>query len=218
MANTVIPECVALDRLALEARLDTFLQTAEQRRGQLLRIARRMTNCSEDSEDIVQDAFLKAYQALPKFRGESQMSTWLSAIVQNTALEYLRSRKGRAFLPIEYVCKDGSEVVVQDFPDQRDTPEQTCERNEMEDLLHTEIGKLSLGCRRAIELCVIDGRSQRTAAHVLNVRTETVKSRVFRGKRLLHRAVARRAGVQRKISGAVPTKSENRVQGLAAAD
>lgn len=192
MASTMIPACAASAGWAPEARLDAFLETAEQRRAQLLHIARRMTNSSEDSEDIVQDAYLKAYQALPRFRGESKMSTWLSAIVQNTALEYLRSRRGRVFLSLEYVSKEGDEVVVQDFPDNRATPEESCAQREIEDMVHEEIGNLAHGCRRAIELCVLDGRSQRMAARLLNVRTETVKSRVFRGKRLLHEMVARR--------------------------
>lgn len=204
--------------MTLQDRLDVFLETAEQRRAQLLHMARRMTNSSEDSEDILQDAFLKAYQALPKFRGEAKMSTWLSAIVQNTALEYLRSRKGRVFLSIEYVGKDGADVVAQDFADTRDTPEQSCARKEVETLVHTEIAKLSRGCRRAIELCVLEGHSQMAAAEAMNVRTETVKSRVFRGKRLLHRMVSRRVGVARSRRMAAPVRRDARELGLAAGD
>jgi RNA polymerase sigma-70 factor (ECF subfamily) len=202
----------------LQDRLDVFLETAEQRRAQLLHMARRMTNSSEDSEDILQDAFLKAYQALPKFRGEAKMSTWLSAIVQNTALEYLRSRKGRVFLSIEYVDKGGTEMVAQDFADTRDTPEQSCARKEVEELVHTEIAKLSRGCRRAVELCVLEGHSQMAAAEAMNVRTETVKSRVFRGKRLLHRMVARRLGVTRSRHVATAARREVRELGLAVGD
>jgi RNA polymerase sigma-70 factor, ECF subfamily len=198
MASTTLPVCAgadpvtsASDPAALQEKIETFLQTAEQRRGQLLHMARRITNRSEDSEDILQEAFLKACQALPKFRGESQMSTWLNAIVRNTALEYLRSHKGRFFLPIEPVGSDSSASL--DFPDTRDTPEQCCERKEMEEILRTEMGKLSAGCRRALELCFLEGCSQIAAAQQLNVRTETVKSRVFRGKRILQRMVSRKA-------------------------
>jgi RNA polymerase sigma-70 factor, ECF subfamily len=198
MASMAISGCAVLEGLSLKERTDIFEQTAEQRRAQLLHIARRVTNSSEDSEDILQDAFVKAYQALPRFRGESQMSTWLSAIVHNTALEYLRRRRGRVFVSIEYVAKDGADVVVQDFADTRDTPEQSCERREAENLLLTEIGKLNQGCRRAIELCVLDGHSQMSAAQVLNVGAETIKSRVFRGKQILERVVARRMRLRKR--------------------
>jgi RNA polymerase sigma-70 factor, ECF subfamily len=181
-----------------------FQHTAEQKRSQLLGIARRVTDSSEDSEDILQDAFLKAYQALPRFRGESQMSTWLTAIVQNTALEYLRTRRRRVLVSMEYVSRDGDDIVQQDFPDTRDTPEQSCERREMEDMLHAEIGRLSHGCRRAVELCVLDQYSQAAAASLLKVRAETVKSRVFRGKRILQQAVSRRLARRRNRSSFRP--------------
>ena len=100
-----------------EGRILEFLEIAERRRPQLLRMARRLTNCNEDAEDIVQEAFMKAFKALAKFRGESQMSSWLGAIVQNTAHEHLRSRRGRVFLSIEYLNKEDNEVVEIDLPD-----------------------------------------------------------------------------------------------------
>jgi RNA polymerase sigma-70 factor, ECF subfamily len=213
MAGTAISKCVATEGLSLKERIDVFEQAAEQRRAQLLRMARRLTDSSEDSEDIVQDAFVKAYQALPRFRGEAQMSTWLTAIVQNTALEYLRSRRGRMFVSIEYVGKDGSELVVHDFADARETPEQSCERRERESLLRGELGKLNQGCRRAIELCMLDGHSQASAAERMNVRAETVKSRVFYGKQILHRVLARRLalGKRRKNVGAPNQRVANQM-------
>src|ERR1700722_7262119 len=102
---------VDMDAPMLEDRLQEFLETAERRRPQLLRMARRLTNSNEDAEDIVQEALMKAYRALAKFRGESQMSSWLGAIVQNTAHEHLRSRRNRVFVSIEYLSKEDNEVV-----------------------------------------------------------------------------------------------------------
>src|SRR5258708_5106637 len=92
-----------------DRRIREFLETAERRRPQLLRMARRLTNTNEDAEDILQEAFMKAYKALAKFRGESQMSSWLGAIVMNTAHEHLRSRRNRVFFSIEYLSKDEGE-------------------------------------------------------------------------------------------------------------
>src|SRR6516165_75791 len=93
-----------------DGRLREFLETAERRRPQLLRMARRLTQCHEDAEDILQESFMKAFKALARFRGESQMSSWLGAIVQNTAHEHLRSRRNRVFVSIEYLCKQDNEV------------------------------------------------------------------------------------------------------------
>ncbi len=175
-----------------EDRILEFLETAERRRPQLLRMARRLTNCNEDAEDIVQEAFMKAFKALARFRGESKMSSWLGAIVQNTAHEHLRSRRGRVFVSIEYLNKEDNEVVEIDLPDRGKNPEEICQSKEMEIILRQEVGKLGLVCRRAIEQCMLDEQPQLEAARSLNLSVATMKSRVFRGKRMLGRAVSRR--------------------------
>jgi RNA polymerase sigma-70 factor, ECF subfamily len=173
-----------------------FLETAERRRPQLLRMARRLTNSNEDAEDVVQEAFMKAFKALAKFRGESQMSSWLGAIVQNTAHEHLRSRRNRVFVSIEYLSREDNEVVEIDLPDPGKNPEETCQTREMEKILREEVSKLGIVCRRAIELCALDERPQHAAAESLNLNVATMKSRVFRGKRILGRAISRRLGAR----------------------
>ena len=177
-----------------EFRLQEFLETAERRRPQLLRMARRLTQSNEDAEDIIQEAFMKAYKALARFRGESQMSSWLGAIVQNTAHEHLRSRRGRIFLSIEYLSKDEGDVVEINLPDTRKNPEELWESREMENILRDEVSKLTVVCRRAIEVCALDEEPQVDAARALNLSVATMKSRVFRGKRLLARSLSRRIG------------------------
>ncbi len=177
-----------------DSRIAEFLETTERRRPQLLRMARRLTNSNEDAEDIVQEAFMKAYKALAKFRGESQMSSWLGAIVQNTAHEHLRNRRNRVFVSIEYLSKQDNEVVEIDLPDPRKNPEETWQSGEMDNILREEVGKLGFVCRRAIEMCVLDERPQFEAAGALDLNVSTMKSRVFRGKRLLGRAISRRLG------------------------
>lgn len=177
-----------------ESRVQEFLETAERRRPQLLRMARRLTQCNEDAEDIVQEAFLKAYKALARFRGESQMSSWLGAIVQNTAHEHLRSRRGRVIVSIEYLSKDEGDVIEINLPDPRKNPEETWQAREMENILRDEVSKLSMVCRRAIEVCALDEEPQAEAARALNLSVATMKSRVFRGKRLLGRSLSRRMG------------------------
>ncbi len=181
----------------LEDRLREFLETAERRRPQLLRMARRLTNSNEDAEDIVQESLMKAYKALARFRGESQMSSWLGAIVQNTAHEHLRSRRNRVFLPIEYLSKQDNEVVEIDLPDPGKDPEEIWQSREMEGILREEVSKLGRVCRHAIEICVLDESPQLAAAQSLNLSVATMKSRVFRGKRILQRTVSRRLGARR---------------------
>jgi len=175
-----------------EPRIQEFLETAERRRPQLLRMARRLTQSNEDAEDILQESLMKAYKALARFRGESQMSSWLGAIVQNTAHEHIRSRRGRVFLSMEYLGKNDGDIVEINLPDTRKTPEETWESREMENILRDEVGKLTFVCRRALEVCALDEEPQADAARALNLSVATMKSRVFRGKRLLARSIARR--------------------------
>ncbi len=180
----------------LEGRLREFLETAERRRPQLLRMARRLTNSNEDAEDIVQEALMKAYKALANFRGESQLSSWLGAIVQNTAHEHLRSRRNRVFVSIEYLSKQDNEVVEIDLPDPGKNPEELWQSREMESILREEVGKLGMVCRRAIELCMLEENPQLEVAKSMNLSVATMKSRVFRGKRILERTIPRRLGAR----------------------
>ena len=177
-----------------DCRVTTFVQAAEQNRGRLLWVAQRMT-CSRDvAEDIVQEALLRAFRKLTEFRGESQMSTWLCAIVQNTAREYLRSRRGRQFLPLEMVRNGDEDSTLDDFPDPRSSPEEDCARIELEKILLTEVDALGPFSKRAIQLCMLDELPQVAAATALNVSISSIKSRVFRGKRILMHAVRSRIG------------------------
>lgn len=183
-------------------KLDTFVEAAEQQRSQLLWLAQRITPYREEAEDIVQEALLKAFRNLAQFRGDSQMTTWLRAIVQNTARDWLRNQKGRACLPLEQTNPSDGNLVSFDFPHPSENPEQRCEREEMEWLVRTEIGKLGSVSRRAIQLCLLEELSHRAAASALNISVITVKSRVFSGKQRLKRAVhmhvARRRGEWRQ--------------------
>jgi RNA polymerase sigma-70 factor (ECF subfamily) len=181
------------------AALAMFLRTTEERRSQFLQVARRITNGSEDAEDILQDAFVKAYKALPDFRGDSTMATWLTAIVRNTALEYLRKRRGRFFVSIEFLAKGESETIAMDFPDTRLNPEENCGRREIEELVRGEVSRLSMNCRHVIERCVFEEMPQSDVAHALHIDLATVKSRVFRAKRMLRRAMSARAKSWHKL-------------------
>jgi len=189
-----------------EPRIREFLETAERRRPQLLRMARRLTQSNEDAEDILQESLMKAYKALARFRGESQMSSWLGAIVQNTAHEHIRSRRGRVFLSMEYLSKSDGDIVEINLPDPRKTPEEIWESREMENILRDEVSKLTFVCRRALEVCALDEEPQADAARALNLSVATMKSRVFRGKRLLARSISRRLASRHEsaVSSEVP--------------
>lgn len=166
----------------------------EKRRAQLLWDAQRVTKSAEEAEDIVQESLLKAWRNLQQFRGEAQIGTWLRAIVKNTAREWLRSRGSRVHLPLETRRNEDEEPAVLELIDTRLGPEEWCERREIEEILYSELGTLTYLSRRAIELCALEEQSLRDAARTLNVGVVAVKSRMFRGRRLLERGICQRTG------------------------
>lgn len=166
----------------------------EKRRAQLLWDAQRVTKSAEEAEDIVQESLLKAWRNLQQFRGESQIGTWLRAIVKNTAREWLRNRGSRVHLPLETQRNEDEDPTVLELIDPRVGPEEWCERREIEEILYSELGTLTYLSRRAIELCALEEQPLRDAARTLNVGVVAVKSRMFRGRRLLERGICQRTG------------------------
>jgi RNA polymerase sigma-70 factor, ECF subfamily len=173
------------------ATLEGFLRAVEQNRTHLLRLAQRITKNGDDAEDIVQEACLKAYRALPNFRGEARVSTWLTAIVRNVALESLRSRRGKVFVSIDSGHED-KEGPAFDFPDTHKSPEEAAQYAELEAILRAEVGRLSWVCKRAIEVCALEQCPLAVAADRLNMSLATVKSGIFRGRRILSERIAGR--------------------------
>jgi RNA polymerase sigma-70 factor, ECF subfamily len=173
---------------------DLLALTSEERRAQLLWDVQRVTKSSEEAEDIVQEALLRAWRSLQQFRGDAQISTWLRAIVRNTAREWLRNRGSRINVPIGVMHSDEEDFPVLELTDSRPDPEEICARREMEQLLRAEIEGLTMVSRRAIEMCALEEQSLRSAAQALNVNVVTVKSRLFRGRQLLRRSLCERTG------------------------
>lgn len=178
--------CNSADRLA------TFVEVAKKHRAKLLSLARRMTSRREEAEDIVQEALLKAFRALPRFRGDSRMDTWLHAIVRNAALDYLRDRKGEVELPLEPFQTAGEGISRFEFADPGRSPEECYERIELNRMLDSAMNDVTSLNRVAMQMCVFEELPHRSVANDLKVSVATLKSRVFHGKRMLKKAVSRR--------------------------
>jgi RNA polymerase sigma-70 factor (ECF subfamily) len=179
-----------------EGKLVKFTQVVEQRRAQLLWLAQSIVHGRDEAEDVVQEALFRALKNLRQFRGESQIGTWLCVIVKNTGREWLRKQKGRVYFSLEQARNPDEEPIVQEFADPGRDPEQRCVRKEMNEILHSEIGRLNSVCKSTIQMCAIEESSHREAANALRVSVAAVKSRVFHGKRLLKRAVCLRTGAR----------------------
>lgn len=178
-------------------KLREFVDAAERYRPQLIWLATRITNRAEEAEDIVQQALLKAFRKLSGFRGESQMRTWLNAIVKNTAREYMRSQRGKVFVPLESSPFPDEASEELEIPDHGLSPEEYCEGREREEIVTAAIGGMGHANRQVLELCLFQELPYMQVATALNISLSTVKSRMFRSRRDLRLAVSNYTGAFR---------------------
>ena len=143
-----------------------------------------------DAEDAVQDALLSACKHLGQFRGQAQLSTWLTAIVTNAARMQLRRRHRGSYLSLEEQKGDDSLALSEKLPDLKPGPEEVCSASEVRDRVLDGISQLSPTLRRAFQLRHIDGLTTKQAALVLGVPQGTLKAQ-------LARARAKLAGIMR---------------------
>lgn len=160
-----------------------FEQLVKRYDRKLLRIAQHVTHNREDSEDAVQEAFLKAFQHLGNFREDSQFSTWLIRITLNQSLMKLRKQR-RAIKEVsrEEDFQAGAEILPKEVADWAPDPEQLYRASELRYILIKALGELRRILRAVFVLRDIEGLSTAQTAEVLNLSHTAVKARLWRGR------------------------------------
>lgn len=167
-----------------------IIQRCNQR---LFRVARAVVGSDDEAEDVLQEAYLKAFAAITRFRGESRLLTWLTTITLNEARERLRQRRHVSSLRIDE--DRHPTVLLFPGPASATNPEMESTRLETRHLLEGAIDRLPENFRivfmlREIEGCTID----ETAAQ-LDLNRDTVKTRHFRACRLLRKDLEERLSI-----------------------
>ena len=168
----------------------------------------RFVHSPEEAEDVTQDAFIKAYRALPRFRGESAFYTWLYRIAVNTAKNHLALARNR--LQQVEIDADGGETseVMQALTDP-DDPEGSLRSDQLAAAVARAIGELPPDLKTALTLREFDGLSYAQIADVMECPVGTVRSRIFRAREaidevirpLLDQGRSRRQGAQELAPG-----------------
>jgi RNA polymerase sigma-70 factor (ECF subfamily) len=168
-----------------------FETLVKQYDRQVFRIAQHITQNREDAQDVVQDAFLKAYQKLDQFQGNSKFYTWLVRIAVNEALMRLRKRRtGRMVsLDEDIATEEGS--VPRDLAEWRPNPEQQYNQAELADILRKTINGLPPGFRVVFVLRDVEGLSTEETAESLGLSVPAVKSRLLRARLQLRERLSR---------------------------
>ena len=147
-------------------------------------LALRMVKNPEDASDMAQDAFIRAYNSLASFRGESKFSVWLYRIVSNVCLDFLRSRSRHPTVSLSVENDEGEETEL-DIPDESQSPEALLERRLTRDSVRRGLDALSEEYRQILLLREIQGLSYDEIAETLSMELGTVKSRIFRARKKL---------------------------------
>src|SRR5690349_1377614 len=157
----------------------------------VFRIAQHITQNREDAEDVVQDAFLKAYQNLGQFQGQSKFYTWLVRIAVNEALMRLRRRRPERMVSLDEDVKTEDDSVPREVADWSPNPEQQYSQAELKDILTRTIQGLPPGFRTVFVLRDVEGLSTEETADALNLSIPAVKWRFLRARLQLRERLSR---------------------------
>src|SRR5436853_7054670 len=159
-----------------------FNLLVEKYQRKLARLLSHVLRDPAEVEDVTQEAFIKAYRALPAFRGDSAFYTWLYRIGINTAKNYLMAMGRRAPTSTEVEAEEAEGVEEREQLPDINTTESVLLSNEIAETVNATIEALPEELRRAIQMREIEGMSYEEIAKVMDCPIGTVRSRIFRAR------------------------------------
>lgn len=175
-------EELALVDAARNGDVGAFEQLIKRYDRNVFRIAQHITQNREDAEDVVQDAFIKAYRNLAQFQGNSKFYTWLVRIAVNEALMKLRRRKTAKTVSLDEDVNTEEGSMPREVADWSPNPEQLYDQSELGEILQKTIQALPESFRTVFVLRDIEGMSTEETAEMLNLSVPAVKSRLLRAR------------------------------------
>jgi len=157
----------------------------------IFRLAKHITQNDEDAEDVLQETFLKAFEHLPDFQGQSKFYTWLVRIAVNESLMKLRKRKSDRTVPLDEPVDTGEDTVVREIAVWDENPEQKYSREELGQILDEAVQGLKPAFRTVFALRDIEELSTEETAEALGISIPAVKSRLLRARLQLRERLTR---------------------------
>ncbi|PYT32775.1 MAG: RNA polymerase subunit sigma-24 [Acidobacteria bacterium] len=159
-----------------------FSELLRRYEGKIFRLALHITQNREDAEDVLQEAFLKAYEHLDQFQGQSKFYTWIVRIAVNQALMKLRKRKSDRSVSLDETIDTGEDTVAREIAAWDENPEQRYSREELNQILSSAVDDLAPIYRAVFVLRDVDELSTEETAEALNLSVPAVKSRLLRAR------------------------------------
>lgn len=173
-----------LIKKAIDGDEAAYKKLMENYRGAIYNLLYKMVRNREETEDLVQEAFMKAFRALPSFNEEYAFSTWLYKIAINNCIDHMRKKKLKTYSINKPVrAKDGE--VDREFPDTSMSPDKKILSDERSNIIGIAIDELPENYRTAILLRHKEERSYEEIAQILDIPLGTVKARIFRAREML---------------------------------
>jgi RNA polymerase sigma-70 factor, ECF subfamily len=181
----------ALVAKAREGDLAAFNELVNTYSRKIFRLAKHITQNDEDAEDVLQETFLKAFEHLGNFQGQSKFYTWIVRIAVNESLMKLRKRKSDRTVPLDEPVDTGEDTVVREIAVWDENPEQKYSREELGQILDEAVESLRPAFRTVFVLRDIEELSTEETAEALGISVPAVKSRLLRARLQLRERLTR---------------------------
>ena len=168
-----------------------FGELVRRYEGKIFRLAQHVTQNREDAEDVLQETFMKAYEHLDQFKGDSKFYTWIVRIAVNQALMKLRRRKTDKSVSLDETIDTGEDTIVREIAAWDENPEQRFSREEIGQILESAIQDLEPPYRSGFVLRDMEELSTEETAEALGLSVPAVKSRLLRARLQLREKLTR---------------------------
>src|ERR1700678_4052267 len=176
---------------AREGDVAAFNELVNRYSRKIYRLAKHITQNDTDAEDVLQETFMKAFEHLGDFQGQSKFYTWIVRIAVNESLMKLRKRKSDRTVPLDEPLDTGEDTVVREIAVWDENPEQQYSREELARILDEAVEGLKPAFRTVFVLRDIEELSTEETAQALGISVPAVKSRLLRARLQLREKLTR---------------------------
>jgi RNA polymerase sigma-70 factor (ECF subfamily) len=171
--------------------IDAFETLIQSHQKKVYNIALRMTKNPEDAQELSQDAFVRAFIAIKKFRGDSSFATWLYRITMNVCTDFLRKRNKASVISIEQSVYESQQTMQ--LADNEPGPDEISEKNQLKKLVKEAMDLLPPEHREVLILRDLLDMTYKDIANTLSINEGTIKSRINRARENLKKVITSRS-------------------------